>query len=81
MTRSVAKNRSATRPTKNGDTSEATETVPNTAPACGAGEMQRAASGRCVIVTYHEPQMTYCRNIISAEAGLEKRSHWYLLPR
>ena len=33
MTRSVEKNRSATRPTKNGDTREATETVPKTAPA------------------------------------------------
>ena len=36
MTRSVAKNRSATSPTKNGDTSEATEVVPNTAPAAVA---------------------------------------------
>jgi hypothetical protein len=33
MTRSVEKNRSATRPTKNGDTRQAIETVLNAAPA------------------------------------------------
>ena len=65
MTRSVAKNRSATRPTKNGETSDATEVVPKTAPACGRRKSAVCWSGRCVMVTYQAPQMTYWRNIIT----------------
>src|SRR6185369_10292212 len=64
MTRSVEKNRSATRPTKNGETMAATETVPKTAPA--SVPLKCRVWVRYVLsVTYHEPQMAYCKNIIA----------------
>ena len=64
MTRSVAKKRSATSPTKNGDTSEATDAVPKTAPAAVA-EKCSVVVRYVVIVTYHAPQITYWRNIMA----------------
>src|SRR5262245_9272461 len=64
ITRSVAKNRSATRPTKNGETSDAIDTVENTHPAW-VPVNPRVCVRYVVIVTYHAPQMTYCRNIIT----------------
>ena len=64
MTRSVAKKRSATNPTKNGETSDATAVVPKTAPAAVA-EKWSVLVRYVVIVTYQAPQMMYWRNIIT----------------
>src|SRR5215831_7414843 len=71
ITRSVAKNRSATRPTKKGDTSEAIETVEKTLPTCVP--VKCSVWVRYVlIVTYHDPQMQYSRNIIALSLVLTK---------
>ena len=65
MTRSVAKNRSATKPTNTGDTRDAIDTVPNTIAASVA--VKCSVRVRYVlIVTYQEPQIRYCRNIMPA---------------
>src|SRR6185436_19296447 len=71
MTRSVAKNRSATRPTKKGDISEATETVENTRPACVPVKCSVCVR-YVVMVTYHAPQMTYWMNIMIARRVFRK---------
>ena len=65
ITRSVAKNRSATRPTKNGETSEASDTVEKTRPACVPVKCSVCVR-YVVMVTYHAPQMTYWMNIMIA---------------
>ena len=60
---SVAKNRSATIPTKNGDTSAAMAVAPYASPTCGA--VKFSVCDRYVpIVTNHAPHTKYCRNII-----------------
>src|SRR4030095_8338061 len=71
ITRSVAKNRSATRPTKKGVTKEAIETVEKTLPTCVP--VKCSVWVRYVlIVTYHDPQMAYSRNIIALRRVLTK---------
>src|SRR5262245_19885130 len=61
--RSVAKNRSATMPTKNGEIIAATAVVPAARPIC-APEKRNVEPSHVPIVTYQAPQMKYCRNIM-----------------
>ena len=61
----MAKNRSAIRPTKNGDTSDARETVEKTRPAWVPVKFSVCVR-YVVMVTYHAPQMTYWMNIMIA---------------
>ena len=61
--RSVAKNRSAIRPTKKGDTIAASAVVLYAAPLCWP-ENRNVCSRYVPIVTYQAPQMKYWRNIM-----------------
>ena len=61
---SVAKNRSATMPTKNGDTIAASAVVLYARPLC-CPENFSVCSRYVPIVTYHAPQTKYSRNIIA----------------
>src|SRR4029453_4785805 len=60
--RCVARYRSATRPTKNGDTIAATAVVPNARPICWPENFSVCPS-HVPIVTDHAPQTKYWRNI------------------
>src|SRR5262245_30219624 len=61
--RSVAKNRSATIPTKNGEIIAATAVVPKARPICSP-EKRSVSPSHVPIVTDHAPQTKYCRNIM-----------------
>ena len=61
-TRSVAKKRSATMPTKNGETIAASAVVPDATPTC-CPENFRVSPRNVPNVTYHTPQMKNWRNI------------------
>ena len=61
---SVAKKRSANTPMKNGDTMAAMAVVAYAQPICGPVKC-RVVPRYVPIVTNHEPQMKYCRNIIA----------------
>ena len=60
----MAKKRSATMPTKNGDTIAASAVVPYAAPL-SVPEKLSVFSRYVPIVTYHAPQMKNSRNIIT----------------
>src|SRR5262249_24097497 len=60
---SVAKNRSATMPTKNGEIMAATAVVPAASPICSPVKCSVWPS-HVPIVTYQAPPTKYCRNII-----------------
>src|SRR4029077_2508227 len=62
--RSVAMNRSATMPTKNGEIIAANAVVPAARPICSP-EKWRVCPSHVPIVTYHAPHTKYCRNIIA----------------
>src|SRR5438093_9657958 len=62
--RSVAKNRSATMPTKNGETIAANAVVPYANPICSP-EKCRVSASHVPIVTDHAPQTKYWRNIMT----------------
>src|SRR5213595_915141 len=62
--RSVAMNRSATMPTKNGEIIAASAVVPYARPVCSP-EKCNVSPSQVPIVTYHAPQTKYCRNIIA----------------
>src|SRR5438874_10148192 len=62
--RSVAMNRSATMPTKNGEMIAATAVVPAARPICSPENFSVSPS-HVPIVTYHAPHTKYCRNIIA----------------
>src|SRR5215467_13651193 len=61
--RSVAKNRSAIIPTKNGETIAATAVVPYASPICSPEKCNVCAS-HVPIVTDQAPHTKYCRNIM-----------------
>src|SRR5882672_8086461 len=61
--RSVAMNRSATMPTKNGEIIAASAVVPAASPICSP-EKCSVPPSHVPIVTYHAPHTKYCRNII-----------------
>jgi hypothetical protein len=61
--RSVAMNRSATMPTKNGEIIAASAVVPAASPICSPLKWSVPPS-HVPIVTYHAPQTKYWRNII-----------------
>src|ERR1700754_1867894 len=71
ITRSVANNRSATRPTKKGETSEASETVEKIRPAWVPVKCSVCVR-YVVMVTYHALQMTYWMNIMIARRVFRK---------
>src|SRR5436309_2564730 len=60
--RSVARNRSATMPTKNGDIIAPTAVLPAASPICSP-EKCSVSPSQVPIVTYHAPQTKYWRNI------------------
>src|SRR5438128_5812321 len=60
--RSVAINRSAIMPTKNGELIAPTAVVPNASPICSP-EKCSVPPSHVPIVTYHAPHTKYCRNI------------------
>ena len=62
--RSVAKNRSATMPTKNGETIAANAVVPYANPICSPEKCKVSAS-HVPMVTDHAPQTKYWRNIMA----------------
>src|SRR4051812_20070678 len=62
--RSVAMNRSATMPTKNGEIIAASAVVPAASPICSP-EKCSVAPSHVPMVTYHAPQTKYWRNIIA----------------
>src|SRR4030095_15229250 len=61
---SEAKKRSAMMPRKNGETSAAIAVAPYASPIC-APEKPRVCPRYVPIVTNHDPQMKYWRNIIT----------------
>src|SRR5262249_18856119 len=61
--RSVAKNRSAIMPTKNGETIAATAVVPYASPICSPEKCNVGAS-HDPMVTDQAPHTKYCRNIM-----------------
>src|SRR4051812_25500819 len=63
--RSVARKRSATMPTKNGEIIAASAVVPAARPICSP-EKCSVAPSHVPIVTYHAPHTKYCRNIMVA---------------
>src|SRR5579872_1469259 len=60
--RSVAMNRSAIMPTKNGEIIAASAVVPAASPICSP-EKCSVDPSHVPIVTYHAPQTKYCRNM------------------
>ena len=59
----MAKKRSATMPTKNGEIIAASAVVPNARPICSPENFSVSPS-HVPIVTYHAPHTKYCRNIM-----------------